>query len=252
MNTSERVIDIINVLASADGPIGISDISRKLSIGKNNVYNVLTAMESKGWVRQESETKRYGLTGAIARVALKTLAQLDIQKVSLPYLYEIQQETGETSALTIKVGLERILIYSIPGRHDIRHIVTVGERRELWIGSGGKAILAFMPETEIDAVLERFKLAQVSALPDGRVITVESLRAELAQIKSLGYAVTAGERNIEACGLSAPIFNYSQEVVGCLSVSGPILRFDRETARQYSSQMIKKANSISLTLGAEV
>ena len=252
MNTSERVIDIIDTLASADGPTGISEISRQLGIGKNNIFRILSALEEKGWVWQDIETKKYSLTGAMARVALKALSQLDIQQVSLPYLHELQQATGETAALIVREELERMFIHSIPSNYQVRHVVAVGKRRELWYGSGGKVMLAFMTDDEIKAVLNQFSISGVSELASGQEITVEKLRDELAQIKKQGYAVAAGERNPDACGVSAPIFNHNQEVVGSISVSGPISRFDKVKAVQYSELLMEKAKKISSALGAEV
>lgn len=252
MNAVERVVDILELLASEAGACGVSEISRKLGIGKSSVYRTLSALETKGWVRQDIETQRYSLTGALAKVALRALSQLDIQKVSSPYLHELQASTGETSALSIRVELERMFINCVPSNHTVRHIVPLGERRQLWYGSGGKAILAFMTEEEIQTVLSQFSSSGVSVLADGQAITVESLREELAQVRKQGYAVAAGERRSEVCGVSAPIFNHNQKVVGCISVSGPTSRFDREAALQHSALVIEKANRISSILGAKV
>jgi DNA-binding IclR family transcriptional regulator len=250
MNTPERVVDILDTLASAAGPIGVSEISRHLKIGKNNVFRILSALECKGWVHQDIETKKYGLTGSMAAVALKALSQLDIQKVGMPYLHELQQATGETSALSIKIELERMFIHYIPSNHTVRHVVTVGERRELWLGSGGKAILAFMADEEIEAALKRFSDSGVSVLAGGQPVTVGGLREELAQIRKQGYAVAVAERHSEVCGVSAPIFNHEQKVVGCISVSGPVSRFDKQKALEYSTLVMEKAKKISLILGA--
>jgi DNA-binding IclR family transcriptional regulator len=251
MNTSERVVDIIDTLASAGGPSGISEISRQLGIGKNNIFRILSALECKGWVQQDNETKRYSLTGAMAEVAFRALSQLDIQKVSLPYLQELQAITGEGSALSIRVELERIFINCIPSSHNVRHIVTVGERSPLWYGSGGKSILAFMTGEEINAALNQFSKSGVSVLAEGQAVTVESLREELAQIRKQGYAVAVGERHSEVCGVSAPIFNHNQKVMGCISVSGPMSRFNREKAIQYSALVMEKAAKISSIMGAK-
>lgn len=250
MNTPERVIDILDTLASAPGPCGISEISRHLGIGKNNIFRILSALESKGWVHQDVDTKKYSLTGAMAGVALKALSQLDIQEVSVPYLHELQAVTGETSALSIRVDLERMFIHCVPSNHNVRYIVTVGEHAPLWYGSGGKAILAFMTEEEIEAVLDQFGESGVSVLAGGQKVTTESLREELERIRNQGFAVAAGERRSEVCGISAPIFSHEQKVVGCISVSGPISRFAREKALQHSALILEKARKISSILGA--
>ena len=252
MNTAERVVDILDAVASAGVPCGVSELSRQLKIGKNNIFRILSALEDKGWLEQDTETKKYRLTGAMAEVAFRALSQLDIQEISTPYLHELQQMTGETSALVMRVELQRTFISSVPSNQSVRHVVPVGERRELWRGSGGKAILAFMTEDEIEAVLRQFSDSGVSVLAAGQAVTVESLRAELAQIRDQGFAAVAGERTSGVCGVSAPIFNHQQKVVGAISVSGPMNRFDMEKALQYSTLIMEKAKKISSILGARV
>ena len=252
MNTAERVVAILNELASADGPCGVSELSRQLKIGKNNIFRILAALEDKGWIEQHTETKKYSLTGAMAEVAFRALSQLDIQKISLPYLHELQHTTGETSALSIKVELERMFISCIPSSYELHHSVPVGKRFKLWFGSGGKSILAFMTEDEIEAVLSRFSASGDSALPSGHVVTVESLRKELARIRKQGFAVGSGERTSGVVGVSAPIFNYNRQVVGSIGVSGPMPRFNMEKALQCSTLIMEKAKKISSILGAKV
>jgi DNA-binding IclR family transcriptional regulator len=252
MNTAERVVDILDLLASAAGPSGISEISRQLKIGKNNIFRILSALEIKGWVQQDFETKRYALTGAMAEVAFRALFQLDIQKVSLPYLRELQAITGETSALHIKVELQRICIHSIPSSNPIRHMVEVGAGSPLWYGSGGKAILAFMSEEETKAVLDIFSSSGVSELASGQAVTVKSLLDQLDLIRAQGFALASGEHFTGVCGVSAPIFNHTQSVIACISVSGPETRFERERALHYSGLILEKARNISSIMGAKV
>ena len=144
MNTAERVVDILDAVASAGVPCGVSELSRQLKIGKNNIFRILSALEDKGWIEQDTETKKYRLTGAMAEVAFRALSQLDIQEISLPYLHELQQMTGETSALVIRVELERMFISCVPSNQCRPPCQCPWvNAAKLWRGSGGKAILAF-------------------------------------------------------------------------------------------------------------
>lgn len=253
MNTAERVVDILDLLASAGGgPCGISEISRELKIGKNNIFRILSALELKGWVQQDTETKKYAITGAMAEVAFRALFQLDIQKVSLPYLRELQSVTGETSALHIKIELQRMCIHSMPSNNPIRHMVEVGTGSPLWYGSGGKAILAFMSVDEIEAVFKIFTDTGVSELASGQPVTVDSLREQLDLIRTQGFALGSGERFTGVCGVSAPIFNHTQNVIGCISVSGPAARFEEQKALHHSGLIVESARKISSIMGAKV
>jgi DNA-binding IclR family transcriptional regulator len=252
MNTAERLVTILDALASAGGPCGVSELSRQLKLGRCAIFRLLSALEDQGWVAQNTETEKYSLTGAIAEVAFRALSQLDIQKISGPCLQELQQATGETSALCIRVELERMFISSVPSNHALRHLVNVGIRLKMWYGWGGKSILAFMTDDEIEAVLSQFNNSGDSVLASGQIVTVESLREELSEIRKQGFVVSAGARTSELLGVSAPIFDHRQQVVGSIGVSGPTPRFDMGKAIQYSTLIMEKAKKISMTLGAKL
>jgi IclR family acetate operon transcriptional repressor len=250
MNTPERVIVILDELASADGPCSVSELSRQLGIGKVNILRVLTALEEKGWIEHDPETKKYNLTGAMAEVGFQALSRLDIQKITLPYLHELQAATRETSALLVRVEMERMFINCIPSDHEIRHMVPLGKRMPLWYGSGGKCILAFMSENEIETVLSQIPNNGSPALPAGQTISVESLRAELEEIRRQGFSLGSGERQTGTCGVSAPIFNHHQLVIGAIGISGPTTRLDRAKTLEFSTIVAEKARKISIRLGA--
>lgn len=252
MNTPEKVVAILDELASAEGPLGISDLSRRLKIGKNNIFRILSALHDKAWVEQDAETKKYGLTGALAGIGHKALSQLDIRKISHPYLNELQQITGETSALIIRVELERMFLSFIPSSHEVRHFVPVGKLLKLWYGSGGKVILAFLTKDEIETVLNEFNNAKNPVSSASKKVTVTSLRKELAQIRKQGFAMGFGERTAGTTGVAAPIFNHKHEVVGSIGVSGPEHRFDKEKALQHSTLLMETAKKISTALGAKL
>ena len=253
MNTPEKVVAILEAMALADGMSGISDLSRQLGVGKNNIFRILSALVDKGWVTQDDESKKYGLTGAMAGVAFRALSQLDIQKISAPHLEDLAHITGETSALTVRVELERMFLNYVPSVHEIRQVVPLGRRLKLWKGSGGKAMLAFMSEEDIQTVLNQFveeTKDEDTQNASGQLVTVESIREELALIKQRGFAVGSGERTSGIVGISAPIFNHKNEVAGAISVSGPLPRFDTEKALNCSEFLMGKAKMISSALGS--
>jgi DNA-binding IclR family transcriptional regulator len=249
MNTAERVVAVLDELASAGQQYEVSEISLKVGIGRKSAFRILSALENRGWLEQDSKTKKYSLTGAMSEVAFRALSQLDIQKISLPYLQELQAVTGETSVLSIRVDLERMFVGCVPTRHEIRHFIPVGRRLKLWYGSGGKSILAFMAEDEIETVLSQFQNSDVWTLAGVKAVPAESIRKELAEIRKQGFAVGVGERTSAVCGVAAPIFNHNQTVMGAIGISGPMPRFDKDQAFQYGELVGEKAQKISLVLG---
>jgi DNA-binding IclR family transcriptional regulator len=247
MNTPEKVVALLDELASAGSPCGVSELGRLLGIDKNNVMRIVAALETKGWIMQNPTTKKYSLTGAIVEVAFRGFSKQDIYKLSLPHLHELQAATGESCSLAVRIELERMFINCVSGEQEIHRYVVLGKRMPLWSGAIGKCMLAFLSEEEIETVLRRFQNSGVSAVAEGRVLTVESLREELAEIKQQGFAVGYGERT-STCNISAPIFAQNQKVVGAIGVSGPLPRFHLDKAYQFSTLILQKAQEISAEL----
>jgi DNA-binding IclR family transcriptional regulator len=108
-----------------------------------------------------------------------------------------------------------------------------------------------MSEEETKAVLDIFSSSGVSELASGQAVTVKSLLDQLDLIRAQGFALASGERFTGVCGVSAPIFNHTQSVIACISVSGPETRFERERALHYSSLILEKARNISSIMGAK-
>lgn len=250
MNTSQRVVTILNYLASAGNSVGITEIGKHIGLAKASVYRILYSLENEGWVTQDTDTKRYSLSSRIMEIGLTMLSRLSLQSVSLPYLEKVRDITGETTHLSIRVDFERIYVYQVPGRHDVQMVVSLGWRRPLWAGAVGKVILAYMNESEIEEVMAQLKNSGVAYMPSGRVIDIDRLRDDLEQIRSQGFAITLGERTLGACALAAPIFDYEHKVKGALGVVGPSPRFDLEAAKSWGALVRDTAEKISLHMGA--
>ena len=249
MNTAERVIAILNYLAINQASRGVTEISRELGSGKSTVYRVLSSLESVQWVAQDSETDKYTLGSMALEFSLSLLNNFDVRKVSLRYLEELRDATGETSMLSLRVGLERIYVEQLPSHNEVRHFVQLGIRVPLWCGAPSKVMLAYMEENEVGVVMENLRKSGVTILASGQAVDSDSLREELANISRQGFAVTVGERVAAVAGVAAPIFDRHHRVVGAISVSGPLPRFSADLATSYGPLVGQAASKISLQVG---
>lgn len=234
MDTVERVTAIISYLAAAGGRCGVTEISKKLRLSKSSVYRVLSSLESIQWVSQDAETRKYTSGTKLLELGLSFLSNIDLRRVSQQYLKELRNATGETSMLSLRVGLERMYIEQVPGRHEVQHLIELGRWIPLWCGAVSKAMLAYMEENEVEAVIDNLRESGVTVLASGQAVDIDGLRTQLANIRRQGYAITLGERVAATIGVAAPIFGYNHRVVGAISVSGPLLRFNAELATRYA------------------
>ena len=248
VNKTVQSISILNYMLLKQGPCSISNIEQDLKIGKVSVYRILKSLESTGWVSQETDSEKYKFGDKLKEFCCFVFSQLDITKISLPYLYEIAYTTGETPALSLRVGLERIFVQEIPGRNAIQRVMPLGQRLPLWVSSAGKAMLAFLDKAEIEQVLGEAQKSITTNLASGQRFNLDALQADIKTIRKLGYAISSAERVSNLRSVSAPIFNTRKRVLGAISITGELPRFTLEMAQKYSAVATNVANKISMEI----
>jgi DNA-binding IclR family transcriptional regulator len=250
MDSTERVIAIVSHLVANPRTYGISEICRDLRISKSTAHRILSKLLTMQWLSREPGSKKYNIGPGLAEISWAVLSNLDLRRASLPHLSQLNQATNETAMLTLRFGFERVYVEQVEGSYEVRMITELGKRYPLWLGAQGKAILAYMESLEIEEVLENMKKTGTKLLASGQMLDADNLRLELAEIRKQGFAVSFGERVSGAAAVAAPIFDRRNQVLGAISVAGPIHRFVPEIVQRYGSMVSQAAKEIQVQLGS--
>lgn len=249
MNATERVVAIVSYIASSESPSGVTEVSKKLGLSKSSAYRALSSLKNAKWVTQDSDTKKYSLGPTLLELGLSMTSRIDLRSASLPFLNELRNKTHEATTLSARVGMERIYIDQIESEHEVRWRVELGKRFPLWLGAPGKAMLAYMDEKEIETVIENLGDSGTHIYVSGQVVDIDKLRKELTEIKRQGYAISSSERLVAVAAVAAPIFGRDRQVMGAISLGGPMPRFSVEQAMHYGPLVSEVARKISQRLG---
>jgi DNA-binding IclR family transcriptional regulator len=250
MDRVERITSIIGLMAYRKTPWRVTELGSELKIEKSSISRILASLEKKQWVKK-LPNEEYVLGDRMLELSLSVLSGTDIRRVSLPYLYELNSETRETAGLTIRVDFEDIVIDQVESQNSVRHVLGLGIRYPLWSGATGKAILANMEESEIEAFCSSLKKAGDLILASGVKLNIDKLREELVIVRKQGYAMSLGERTPITSAVAAPIFERNN-VTGAILATGPLPRFDELVAKKCSGFVIQAARNISLRLGSSL
>jgi DNA-binding IclR family transcriptional regulator len=151
--------------------------------------------------------------------------------------------------LALRVGLERVFIAQVPSTLEVRMMVELGKSHPLWCGAQGKAILAYMEESEVEAVMNELIKSGTRVLASGTIIDIDGLSKELAEIQRQGFAVSFAERVPGAAAVAAPIFERDRRVVGAIAIGGPLQRFAPDIVNRFGRLVSQAATEISLEFG---
>jgi DNA-binding IclR family transcriptional regulator len=242
-----RALAVVELLAArAPETLGVSTVARELELPKAVAHRILKELVAGGFLGFDDRTKLYGLGPGALKVGLAALRSLDVTRVTRPYLEQLVARTKETATLSARQGWTRVYVDQVLSPQEIRMAVALGTSHALHAGSSSKAILAAMPDDKIDEYLAGHRLEAVTA---STITDVPALKAELARVRELGYAVSLGERQNGAGSVAAAVRSASGDVWGSISVCGPLDRFSPEARKAHGELLVDTAAAISLEIG---
>lgn len=243
-----RVTALLDTFVDTRGDLGVTEIATRLGLAKSVVHRLVTALTKAGYLSQTPNTHRYTLGPRATRLGQAALGQMDIRARARPILRELAAATGETATLSVLAGDERVYAEQIESTQPVRQSVQIGSAAPLHLGASSKAILAFLPERQSDAILTRAAKTPVT-LTDGTRLDLKALRTELAAIRKRGFATSQGERIVGAVSSAAPVFDGHGDVVGSVSVASVSVRHGKADLVKFGDIVRGAADRLSTQLG---
>lgn len=239
------------LVQTAESEVGVRQMAAALELSPSNAHRLLTALVVEELVQQDSRTTRYSLGPELLRWAHLVLARSPVRQVALEHMQRLVKACNETAILGIygRARQEMMFAATIESTHPLRYAIELNKWIPVHAGATGLAIMAFLPEAEIRAIIKRTRLAPLTP----RSITApKRLESELKIVRRRGYAITHGQRTIGAVGLAAPIFGSGGEVVGDIALTIPEQRFDRGATDRLIQALLKCTAAVTAGIGGTV
>lgn len=243
---ANRVVDILELVAASRDGLALRDVSAQLEAPKSSLLPLLRALTARGYLAQ-GPSGEYRLGPSVLELGTGSSAQRDLAGLARPALVELMRRTGETVFLGTLAGdgLSVVYVDKVESEQIIRYAAGVGDRRPLHATSSGKAILAFLPAEQREAILRALPLARHT---ERTVTSLPALRQSLDEIRQTGVCISLDEMVRGAAGVAAPIFDRSARVAGVCTIAGPTDRV-RPRVRQLTAEVRRTARAISTRLG---
>lgn len=247
-NTLKRAFSIIELLATSPN-LGLTEISTKLEYSKSTVHNIVTTLTTQGVLEKNFDTSRYHLGRKLIELGYIAQGEVAVRKIAYPYLRRLNEELDETIHLTVLDNRQVLYIDCIESKKRLRTYSVIGVRAQLHCTSVGKAIMAFLPPAEIDAIIE---LCGLKKYTSNTITDKQTLLKELKWIVEAGYAIDNMEHENGLRCVGAPIFDNHNEVFASLSISGPETRITMEKVEEIAPILVEAAQDISRKMGARL
>ncbi len=246
LQTVERAVQLIQQVVFAQQALGTRESARLLGISPSSAHRLLKTLADLGLLEQDETTGGFGPGLELYRLAAALLASSNLGQAARQPMQRLATKTGEAVFLCVRSGHSRMLLDAATGPRQLQYLLYPGEEVPLYVGSSGLAILAWLPEDEIECILG----GELRRYSPNSITEPEALRQALQTIRSQGYAVSFGHHIEDGVGVSAPIFNVYGEVLGSLLLTIPEARLDQHDPLGRLGQEVREvADVVSLHLG---
>ena len=242
----ERTFSILEVFTEARPEWSTTDIARSLGLPVPTVHRILAALKRLGYVSQHEDTRRFRLGAAALSLGERARAVADLRPVALGPLRRLSDAAGETALLTVLTP-ERdrgVCLERVETPQPLRLSVQPGRQLPLHAGASQKALLAFMPDEEI----ERLIAAPLDRFCQSTITDPRLLRRELKAIRARGWASSYEETNVGVWGIAVPVLSES-DVVCAVGIAGPSPRLSAERVRRDVGLVHDAAVAIGRAIG---
>lgn len=215
-NSAQKVCRILRVL-STPLPLRLADIAGGSGVNKATALRLLETLIAEGFVVRDEATKRYALGDEAIALGIAMQGRDHIRDRARPALLRLAALTGDTLLLSTRSGIDSVCIDREFGSFPIRaSYLELGMRRPLGVGAGSLALLAWLPDDEVGAVLSLIEPTLKARYPK---ISTHLLRSEVANARQRGYALLLDVVVDQMGGIGVPVRGSDGKPVAAISLA---------------------------------
>lgn len=241
-----RGLSILESLARAEGGLTLTDVAQRVGLPPSTTHRLLSTLEKMGYVFQAGDLGLWYVGLQAFTVGSSFLAARDWVAQSHPYMRRLMEQAGETANLAILDGSEAVFIDQVQCRETMRTIVRLGSRVPLHASGVGKAIFAALPDEHIEAIL---KVRGLPRITDTTITSPEIMWASLRVIRQRGFSFDDEEHLVGTRCVASPIYDEHAEVLGAISLAGPVSRLPDTRIKQLGPLVAHTAEEITRKVG---
>jgi DNA-binding IclR family transcriptional regulator len=241
-----HALDVLEQFYGGVDEIGVTELSKRLKLHKNNVFRLLATLEARGYIEQNRATENYRLGLRCLQLGQTYLHQMGFLLQAKSTLEELVKSAKESSFVAVRKGKVIVPLDFVEAQNAVRVVSFLGATLPLHCTAPGKVHLAF----ESDEGLSRSFPENLPRYTDKTVIDPKLLLEQLKEISAAGYAVEQGEFMEEVISVAVPIHDYTRTLVGSLAITGPAHRLTGEKIQKEVVPLILRGGSeLSKRLG---
>lgn len=213
----DRTLQIFQLFIEERRPMGVSEISNKLSLHKSIIHRLLATLCYHGYLQQDAGNEQYMIGPKAFELGSVYSASNNLIDLGKQVLAQMVDDFRLTSHLAILEGTSVLYLLNYEPDHLKYLYGAVGQRKAIYSTALGKCLTAWLPTEKTTKLLET---CDFEPKTEYTIRSLEQFLEELAVVRKQGYAVDRDESVLGARCVAAPVRDTSGNVVAAISISG--------------------------------
>ncbi len=220
-----HALDILESFTKDEDELGVTVLSKRLGLHKNNVFRLLATLEHRGYIEQNALSENYRLGPKTLQIGAIFVDQRECRRKARPLLENLTKASGETTVVAVLRGNKVIYMDSVESTKTVRAVSRIGAMHPAHCAAVGKVQLAALQTAEIERLYPEMEL---TPLTDKSIKTRDALLNDLKNIAEKGYALENEEADLDVRSIAVPVRDFSRTVIGAAAIVGPVHRLTDE------------------------
>jgi len=243
-----RAASLLRLVTARGDGVSLQALARESGLSRSTAHRLLSALRVEGLVDQEDATALWMPGPELYLMGTVAAARYDVTEIARDIVRSLAVKTEESAFFSVRRADETVCLLREEGSFPIRSFVlSEGVRFPLGVASAGLAILAFQPDHDVDAYLERHPEMSERW---GRAHDTAPLRTRLRETKERGYAVNPGLIVNGSWGMGAAVFDRDGRPEWALSLTGVEFRFGPDRLPQLGRTLLAHAHQLTSRIAA--
>ncbi len=239
-----RGLQVLDIMGRHQNGVTVKEVSEEIGLPRSIIYRLIYTLEMAKYVRKDDTTLRHSLGIKLWEMGCAAVRRLGIREIARPHLEELAAKSQEMVHVAVLDGYDVVYLDKIHCPQPVRAYTPMGGRAPSFFVATGKAILAYLPSSQMTSVLSSMKKFKKNAPTDAGLLV-----RQLNEVRRRGYAVSLGEWREELGGVASPIHNEEGRVVASIGITVPIMRLPDEKIPHLGRLCVAAAIEVSAKLG---
>jgi len=222
VTAADRALSILDAFATGDGIRSLPELSEATGLFKSVICRYMISFERFGYVYKRSDG-RYQLGAQALRLGKAYEQALDLSQHVLPVLRQLVAETQESCSFYVREGDQRLCLYRVDSPFSLRVTIQPGTVLPMDDAATALVLARFWPRYDSRRHQDPTQFIQGSA---------NNTRLDFT------------------ASISIPVFGLDNGLIGALTLSGPVSRFDPNDCDAARASLARAAIALSVQLGS--